>query len=149
MDHLKALSGDRATVLDMNSQNTQAVLASADVLITDYSSASFDCAYIGVPVLYFQFDQEHFYHNRGGYYVEPRRELPGRVITTQEQLMAELQSVAERNWQPEPQFSARLKDFFDHRDDRNCARLFDVIQERLVMVTNCTAGGKTSGPQCC
>jgi CDP-glycerol glycerophosphotransferase (TagB/SpsB family) len=131
MPYLQELARDRVIVWDMNTQNTQAVLSSADLMITDYSSASFDCAYMGIPVLYFQFDQDHFYQQRGGYFVDPDRELLGRVVRTREELLAEVLCVAERNWAADAEFAARIDLFFDHRDGNNCSRLYDAIQERV------------------
>jgi len=131
MSQFKVLSRGRVVVRDMNTENTQALLASADLVITDYSSASFDCVYMEIPVVYFQFDQEHFYQERGGFFVDPIRELPGKVVKTREELLTELFCVAKRDWLPVPEFASRATLFFDHRDGKNCARLYDVIQTKL------------------
>jgi len=59
-------------VADLDSSSLQEYLAKSVILLTDYSSITFDAAYINVPSIYFQFDHDSIFggsHNfRPGYF---------------------------------------------------------------------------------
>jgi CDP-glycerol glycerophosphotransferase (TagB/SpsB family) len=115
----------------MHSQDVQAHLRDAHLLITDYSSISFDFGYMNKPVLYYQFDQSDFYQSRGGFFAEPNTELPGKTVTTREDLFRELGDIICRGWQMAPEVERRISNFFAHRDANNCQRVHEAITEML------------------
>ena len=51
-----------------NKVNLMKELATCDLLVTDYSSVSFDCTFLNIPVLLFQPDYEEYFHHRPSYY---------------------------------------------------------------------------------
>lgn len=131
VSQLKALGLHRVTILDMHSQDVQAHLRDAHLLITDYSSISFDFVYMNKPVLYYQFDQSEFYQSRGGFFADPNTELPGKTVTTRDDLFRELRDVICRGWQMAPEVERRISNFFEYRDANNCQRVYEAILERL------------------
>jgi hypothetical protein len=131
VSQLKALGLHRVTILDMHSQDIQAHLRDAHLLITDYSSISFDFVYMNKPVLYYQFDQSEFYQSRGGFFADPNTELPGKTVTTREELFRELRDVIFRGWQMAPEVEGRISNFFTYRDANNCQRVYEAITEML------------------
>jgi CDP-glycerol glycerophosphotransferase len=128
---LKALGLHRVSILDMHSEDIQAHLRDSHLLITDYSSISFDFAYMNKPVLYYQFDQSEFYRNRGGFFADPNSELPGKTVTTREELFRELQEVISDGWRITPENERRIGKFFEYRDANNCQRVYEAIIETL------------------
>jgi hypothetical protein len=128
---LEALGLHRVTILDMHSQDVQAHLRDAHLLITDYSSISFDFVYMNKPVLYYQFDQNEFYQSRGGFFADPNTELPGKTVTTRDDLFRELRDVICRGWQMAPEVERRISNFFTYRDANNCQRVYEAITEML------------------
>jgi len=128
---LKALGLQRVSILDMHSQDIQAHLRDSHLLITDYSSISFDFAYMKKPVLYYQFDQSEFYRDRGGFFADPNSELPGKTVTTREELFRELQGVISDGWRITPENQRRIGKFFEYRDANNCQRVYAAIIETL------------------
>lgn len=70
------------------------LLMVSDVLITDYSSVIFEYSLMGRPMLFFAYDLDAYYDERGFYY--PYREfVPGPVVETTEELMAEIGKLGE------------------------------------------------------
>lgn len=53
--------GSNVRLIDPGNSSYQQLFLDNDLLITDYSSLHFDFAFIGKPVVYFQFDQKDFY----------------------------------------------------------------------------------------
>ena len=58
----------------------------ADVLITDYSSVFFDFANLNRKVVYYMYDLEEYKNDIRGFYIS-LDELPGRIVTTEDQLL--------------------------------------------------------------
>jgi CDP-glycerol glycerophosphotransferase (TagB/SpsB family) len=123
--HVEALTFDGADV--------QRLFASAAVLVTDYSSMSFNAAYVDRPVVYFQFDAEAVrsggHVGRGGYYDYERAGF-GPVTATAPQTLAAVREIVERGCTPSPEYAQRIAETFVQRDGRCCERVVAEI-ERL------------------
>jgi CDP-glycerol glycerophosphotransferase len=62
----------------------------ADVLVTDYSSAMFDFAITGKPMVFFAYDLEEYRSSTRGFYFNLEDTAPGPVVRTFEELVAAL-----------------------------------------------------------
>ncbi len=102
----------------------------AALVVTDYSSAVFDVAYLGRPVVYYQFDAEaqftggHIY--KKGYF-DYKRDGFGPVCQNFSEVVNELAALMEKDFppsQPEP-YATRVNEFFAYRDANNCQRILD------------------------
>src|SRR5215213_10738215 len=58
----------------------------ADVLITDYSSAMFDFAVTGKPMVFYTYDLAHYRDSVRGFYFDFLPEAPGPVVQTTPEL---------------------------------------------------------------
>jgi CDP-glycerol glycerophosphotransferase len=58
----------------------------ADVLVTDYSSAMFDFAVTGKPMLFYTYDLAEYRDELRGFYFDFEREAPGPLLTTTEEV---------------------------------------------------------------
>ena len=121
----------KITIKRWSGQDIQALLTAADVLVTDYSSVSLDFAYMDKPLVYYQFDREHFHqqHLPSGYFnyenngFGPVCHQPGDVS---EQLAAfVLNQVPKMN----EVYDRRRNQFFTFRDQNNCQRVFEAIEQ--------------------
>ncbi|CUB46424.1 CDP-Glycerol:Poly(glycerophosphate) glycerophosphotransferase [Bacillus cereus] len=82
---------ERIKVLKQGEETVQSLLKRHRLLITDYSTVSFDFAYMNKPVIFFQFDYDEFYsrhYNEGP--INHKEDLFGPVVTD---LDAILQSI--------------------------------------------------------
>jgi CDP-glycerol glycerophosphotransferase len=59
-----------------------------DVLVTDYSSAMFDFAATGRPMLFFTYDLEHYRDELRGFCLDFEAEAPGPLLATSEEVLA-------------------------------------------------------------
>lgn len=67
----------------------------SDILITDYSSVFFDYANLRRPILFFAYDHESYAEEMRGLYIDMEKELPGPVLTTNEEVVRALQHIDE------------------------------------------------------
>ncbi|WP_433222678.1 CDP-glycerol glycerophosphotransferase family protein [Microtetraspora malaysiensis] len=58
------------------------LLAVTDVLVTDYSSAMFDFACTGRPMVFFAYDLERYRDQVRGFYFDFEKEAPGPIVRT-------------------------------------------------------------------
>ncbi|MEU7936344.1 bifunctional glycosyltransferase/CDP-glycerol:glycerophosphate glycerophosphotransferase [Microbispora bryophytorum] len=80
------LNGDR--IRDVSRFPDMAdLLAAADVLVTDYSSAMFDFACTGRPMVFFTHDLEHYRDEVRGFYFDFEAEAPGPVLGTADDVL--------------------------------------------------------------
>jgi CDP-glycerol glycerophosphotransferase len=69
------------------------LLLIADVLITDYSSAMFDFAVTGRPMLFFTYDLERYRDKLRGFYFDFEAEAPGPLLRTSDDVIDAARSV--------------------------------------------------------
>lgn len=62
------------------------LLAATDVLVTDYSSAMFDFACTGRPMVFFTHDLERYRDEVRGFYVDFEAEAPGPLVRTADEV---------------------------------------------------------------
>ena len=67
--------------------------AISDVLITDYSSVFFDFAILRRPILFYMYDLEEYKENIRGFYLDVPTDLPGEVITEEDELIHRLENL--------------------------------------------------------
>lgn len=65
----------------------------SDVLITDYSSVFFDFAILRRPILFYMYDLEEYKENIRGFYLDISTDLPGEVITEEDELIHRLENL--------------------------------------------------------
>lgn len=66
----------------------------SDILITDYSSVFFDYANLKRPMIFYMYDLEHYRDKSNGFYFDVEKELPGKIVKTDDDLIAEIQRVS-------------------------------------------------------
>jgi len=83
-----------APVIDVSDYAESAPLyLAADLLVTDYSSAMFDFAVTGKPVLLYTYDLEHYRDDLRGFYFDLADVAPGPLVRTSAELIEAIADV--------------------------------------------------------
>lgn len=83
------IPADNKFVFNFNSyQYVDELLIISDILITDYSSIVFDFALLQKPILFFTYDLEEYREKTRGLYVDLKKEAPGPVLFTTEEVIS-------------------------------------------------------------
>jgi CDP-glycerol glycerophosphotransferase len=127
--HTFALRGMRQ-VLDVTLEpDIRELYLAADVLVTDYSSAMFDFAVTGKPMLFFTYDLPFYRDRLRGFYFDFEAEAPGPLLRTTDDVIASLLHLEEVT----PRYAAAYERFvqrFCHLDDGHAAeRVIRVLFE--------------------
>jgi CDP-glycerol glycerophosphotransferase len=100
----------------------------ADVLVTDYSSAMFDYAVTGKPMVFFTYDLAEYRDNLRGFYFDFEAEAPGPLVPTSAEVVEALKdigTVAASYRDAYQRFAARFASLDDGKAGaRVCDRLF-------------------------
>ena len=102
------------------------------LLLTDYSSAAFDFAYLRKPVLYTHFDKDDFYggdHICDDGYFDYERDGFGEVEYDLDSTVDRLVEYMENGCKLKDIYRERIDSFFAFNDKNNCQRVYEKIVE--------------------
>ncbi|HJQ43317.1 MAG TPA: CDP-glycerol glycerophosphotransferase family protein, partial [Jatrophihabitantaceae bacterium] len=127
MQHYRELFADAPVrLIAPGDVQVQALLKQSAMLVTDYSSVGFDFAFLGKPVVYFQFDRQRFLGKQGSH-LELDEEIPGPMIRSLDGVIAEITRRVAAGFTMEEKYRARADRFIAHRDQHNCDRVYDAV----------------------
>lgn len=89
----------------------------SDILITDYSSVFFDYANLSRPIIFFMYDYEEYKNQVRDFYIDTR-ELPGPVISNQEELINEIRKLTSA-FEPDDRY-IQFQEKYNYLDGADC-----------------------------
>ncbi len=102
----------------------------SSLILTDYSSAAFDFAYLRKPLVYTHFDEEKFFdgsHVCEKGYFDDERDGFGEVEYTLEATIDRLVEYIENGCQLKDKYRQRIDNFFAFNDTNNCKRVYEKV----------------------
>jgi CDP-glycerol glycerophosphotransferase (TagB/SpsB family) len=120
---------DRVKFYSINDEYRD-VYAQSDLVLTDYSSAVFDFAYLRKPLLYTHFDSERFFAGSHVYvkgYFDYERDGFGEITTTLDETVDRIIEYMENGCKLKDKYRERIDNFFAYNDKNNCQRIFNRI----------------------
>ncbi len=108
------------------------VYAESDLVLTDYSSAAFDFAYLRKPIVYAQFDKEKFFEGghicKAGYFDYVENGF-GEVTYGLDETVNLLIDYMKNGCALKEMYRERIDGFFAFNDKNNCQRILEKILE--------------------
>ena len=89
----------RIKVIRQGEETVQSLLKRSDLLITDYSTVSFDFSYMEKPVIFYQFDYKRFYYEHYNQGPITQDLLFGEVVTEEVQVLNGIKKFANKDKQ--------------------------------------------------
>lgn len=120
---------DCIEILDRNTRYRD-LFADSKLIITDYSSAVFDFAYLRKPVLYYQQDVDEFFSGNHTYekgYFDYERDGFGEVEYTAENLINRMIEYMKNGCKLKKVYQDRIEKTFPYNDRENCRRVYEEI----------------------
>ena len=117
--------------LDVSTQYRD-VYAQSNLVVSDYSSAVYDFAYLRKPIIYTQFDANEFFggdHVCQKGYFDYERDGFGEVEHDLEGTVDRIIEYMENGCQMKQKYKERVDQFFAYSDHNNCQRVYDRIME--------------------
>ena len=103
----------------------------ACLMITDYSSAIYDFVYLKKPIIYYQFDEKHFYEGnpfKAKSSFSYDNEGFGPVASNYDELLVAIKEMIATGCEMKDIYSERADQFFAYNDTNNCERLYHMIK---------------------
>lgn len=119
--------------------NYRDIYAHSNLLITDYSSAVFDFAYMRKPVLYCHFDSEEFFGGGHSYekgYFDYESDGFGEVEYTVESTVDRIIEYMQNDCKVKNKYLERIDNFFAFNDKNNCQRIYETMISKRTNATN-------------
>lgn len=128
--HTFRSDSQRIILADFAHYDVQTLLKESLLLVTDYSSVSFDFAYMRKPMVYFQFDPEEFFskHYERGYFSYSEMGF-GPVVGDVPAAVDAMEQSAAKGFAPTKLYADRMDSFFPLYDQENCERIYRCITE--------------------
>lgn len=120
---------ERAIIYEYE-KNYKEIYAESSLVVTDYSSAAFDFAYMRQPVLYCQFDKDFFWSNhvyKKGFF-DHEKDGFGEVAYDLETTIKLLIEYMSNGCVLKEKYQKRIDDFFAYRDNKNSERVYNKIK---------------------
>lgn len=117
-------------MLPINTSLQQKIIESS-LIITDYSSISWDAAYMKKNILFYRFDIER-YERETGSYLDLTKNILGDISFTKDELIYKLKTIIAENFEDKKIDNTMIGQYFKYRDNQNCKRVFEKIEEYLI-----------------
>lgn len=131
--HMDAFNASPAINLMNINTSYNEVYARSSLVVTDYSSAVFDFAYLRKPVVYCQFDSEEFFSGKHTFtkgYFDYERDGFGEVEHDLDGTVDRIIEYMENGCVLKDKYRERIDSFFAFNDNNNCQRVYERIIEQ-------------------
>ena len=126
-------------IINVADYDAQELLASADILVTDYSSCFFDYVLRDKPVIHYMYDYDRYKNDDRGFYFDVDFVRSGKIVKTTDELIDHMEEVLEGNYD-EPETRKIIRDRFDAYESSDNSK---IIFEEILTRTGRTGGGKS------
>lgn len=116
----------RVKYVELGERTVQSLLIEHDLLITDYSSVSFDFTYMNKPVIFYHFDVKRFF--RKGILRPIHETFLGDIVNDEKSLVTLIKSYVEGTNDVKP---VNKQSIFTNIDQSNNLRIYENILQRL------------------
>lgn len=114
-------------IINRHKEDIQKLIKNSDILISDYSSVMFDFAYMGKPVILYQFDYKDFYNNHYNKGPIDKKDLFSLIGESEIEILKHLENICEGKISKKMHMKKTSK-FIKNIDNNNCKRTFNGIK---------------------
>ncbi|WP_051683096.1 CDP-glycerol glycerophosphotransferase family protein [Salinicoccus luteus] len=118
--------GENIHFVRLGERTVQDLLIEHSLLITDYSSVSFDFTLMNKPVIYYHFDVRQFF--RQGRLRPLYQTFIGDVAKTEEDLVDYIELYIRNHFQPR---TVDLSGIFEYQDHNNRRRIYEAVKKKI------------------
>lgn len=127
LNYFKAEETSRVKIIELGTKSVQELLMSTHLLITDYSSVSFDYSFMKKPVIFFHFDFKRFF--RKGILRPLEETFLGSIVHDTNSLIDEVIKYEKQHFKEDEDVVQRRHLILKYVDDQNCARIIQAVKE--------------------
>lgn len=130
IDHFRVENIERIRVLQLGEVSVQELLKESSLMITDYSSVSFDFSYMGKPVIFYHFDVKSFFKTGS---LRPLEEtFLGDIVKSEHNLLNSIRGHIEQSFQEMKSVAGMKSSIFTYIDQNNAERIYQEAVDSLI-----------------
>jgi len=124
--NINDIPNNRVKLISLGEKTVQQLLIDHALLITDYSSVSFDFLKLNKPIIYYHFDVERFF--RRGILRPIEETFIGRIAQSEKELIELIEDRMKNKFQ---NYDVDISGVIKYEDRNNCERIYTEIINRL------------------
>lgn len=130
LNHAGLFKGNDVVTINTYEKRYRDIYAESKLIVTDYTSAAFDFAYMHKPLLYCQFDKEQFFaeHTVKKGYFDFEKDGFGEVSYDLDTTIDNIISYMKTDCKLKDKYRKRIDGFFKYTDRHCCDRIYDKIR---------------------
>lgn len=101
-----------------------------DILITDYSSIVFPYMLLEKSLIMYPYDYEDYLKLRGGFYLDYKNDLPGKIVYNEDELVNTIKNIDEFNKEYMPKVKEFNKKYNSLNNGKVCQRFVDMLIDK-------------------
>lgn len=125
INHFESLETNRVKIIELGEKNVQDLLMENQLMITDYSSVSFDFNYMSKPIVFYHFDSDTFFKN--GILRPIEETFLGDICNIEDGLIDSIEYYLVNDFNEKQGVTEKKHLVFDQIDSLNCERIFSEI----------------------
>lgn len=123
-----ASTSNRVRFIAFGEEPLNEIMMKSRMLVTDYSSVSWDMFYQKKPVVFYQFDRKDYLDVHGSY-IDMEHELFGPSANTASELLEAFESCVKNEFRLTSEQEKQYREYYKYIDDQNSARICKAIRE--------------------
>lgn len=125
IEHFGDLEQGNVTVIELGEKPVQNLMLESNLMITDFSSVSFDFNYMSKPIIFYHFDQDQFFAN--GILRPIEETFLGDICKTEEEVIDAIEYYLQKDFEEKQSITEKKYLIFDYIDQNNCQRIYNEI----------------------
>lgn len=126
-----ASDSDRIEFIAFGTAPLNEIMMKCKMLVTDYSSVSWDMFYQKKPVVFYQFDLEDYLEVHGSY-IDMKKELFGPTADSVDELIENMEECIKNQFALTSKQETLHMEYFKYVDDKNSERICKAIEAQIL-----------------
>lgn len=119
---------DRIRTYQFGDVKINEMLMESALLITDYSSVSFEFFYMKKPIIFFQFDRDEYERYQGSY-MDLEKDLFGDLATNIDEILDNVRYYVANGFKEKTKYAVLRNKYFKYVDRNNSKRTFHAVRK--------------------
>lgn len=126
IEYFQELADDTVEIVELGKVKVQDLLIEAMMMVTDYSSVSFDMNFMGKPVVFYHFDTDRFF--KDGILRPINETFIGDIFSQESEVIEAIQYYINVHFQEKEEVIEDKKQIIKYIDNNNNERIYQAIQ---------------------
>lgn len=120
-------------IINFHEESPQELISKSKLMITDYSSVSWDFLFLGKPIIFYRFDSDKYLKDRDSY-IDLKKDIFGEIVYEENDLIDIIQNYIDTDFVLKSSYCKFKNDIFPTIRTNNCNRIHHEVNN---LIHNC------------